>query len=59
MYKNYIARGILIGGSMGALAVIFKLMDVPMFIGIGMGMIAGCLAGVTRLIINRLRNKQD
>lgn len=57
MDTNFIVRGILIGGSFGALAVSFGIIQTSMFVGIGVGIIAGFLAGLTRVIINHLRKK--
>lgn len=58
MDTSFITRGILIGGSLGALAVSFQMIEMSMFMGIGAGIVAGFLAGLTRTIINHLRNKK-
>lgn len=52
---NYIVRGILIGGSLGVFAALFGLTD-NMPRALGMGMIAGALAGYT---IQRRRNRNN
>lgn len=57
MDSNFLVRGILIGGSMGALAVSFGIVETSMFVGIGAGIIAGAFAGVTRMIIDYLRSR--
>lgn len=43
---NYLVRGILIGGSIGAFAALFGLVD-NMARAVGLGMFAGFLAGLT------------
>ena len=58
MDTNFIVRGILIGGSFGALAVSFQLIETSMFMGIGAGIVAGFLAGLTRTFINHFRNRK-
>lgn len=52
MGSNSITRGILIGGSLGALATAAGITATPYFISIGFGMIAGALAGFTRTFLN-------
>ncbi len=46
MEKNYVVRGIMIGGSVGVLASLAGL-GVDMMHGAALGMIAGFLAGLT------------
>ncbi len=48
---NYIARGILIGGSLGVFAALFGLFDIGR--GAALGMVAGFFAGWT---LERKRN---
>jgi len=49
--KNYLVRGIVIGGSLGVLAGVFGLVDMAR--GAALGMVAGFFAGLT------LARKQD
>ncbi len=51
MQKNYLVRGIVIGGSLGVLAGVFGLVDMAR--GAALGMVAGFFAGLT------LARKQD
>lgn len=46
MGSNRISRGILIGGALGAFSAIFGISG-SMFVGVGVGMIAGFFAGLT------------
>ena len=46
---NYLARGIILGGSLGAIAGLFQM---DMGRAVGLGLLAGCLAGVTMKNIN-------
>lgn len=50
-----ITRGILIGGALGAFSHIFGVTE-NMFMAVGIGAIAGFLAGLTRALLER-RNK--
>jgi hypothetical protein len=52
---DYIVRGIIAGGSVGALGALLGFSR-SLFFGIGLGMIAGCLAGLT-LARRRLKKK--
>jgi hypothetical protein len=51
-----IARGILIGGALGAFSVVFGYMD-NMFMAVGMGAGVGFLAGLTRALLDKRRGK--
>ena len=51
MGANSITRGILIGGSFGAMAVAFGLVEHGYFMATGFGAIMGFLAGVTHVLI--------
>lgn len=51
-----IVRGILIGGALGAFAAIFGYSD-SMFFAIGIGAMAGFLAGLTRVAFDNKRKK--
>jgi len=48
--ERYIVRGILIGGAIGLMASWF---GYPGLFALGLGMIAGFLAGVTRYILEK------
>jgi hypothetical protein len=52
-----LARGILIGGAVGALYVVFGYGS-NMFLAVGAGALAGFLAGLTRAILDK-RRKDD
>jgi mannitol-specific phosphotransferase system IIBC component len=52
-----LTRGILIGGSLGAFSVIFGYNE-SMFLSIGVGMIAGALAGITMAYIDKRKKKK-
>lgn len=52
---DYIARGILIGGSIGVFAGLLGLVQ-SLFWGCGLGMIAGFLAGLT--VASRRKNNK-
>lgn len=52
--QDAIVRGILIGGSLGVAGTWFMDMD-PMR-AVGLGLIAGFLAGLTRYLLRRKRN---
>lgn len=56
MGSNRITRGILIGGALGAFSAIFGI-SANMFIGVGVGMIAGFLAGLTLMYRDNRRKK--
>jgi ABC-type uncharacterized transport system permease subunit len=51
-----IARGILIGGAVGAFSVILGLSE-SLFISTGVGMVMGALAGLTRDKLDRRSKK--
>ena len=51
-----IVRGILIGGAIGALSVIFGLTE-NMFVSIGLGAIAGFFAGLTHAALDKKRKQ--
>ncbi|MDL2316000.1 hypothetical protein LJC59_02845 [Desulfovibrio sp. OttesenSCG-928-A18] len=51
-----ITRGILIGGALGALSVVFGYSE-SMFIAIGLGAVAGFLAGATHALLDKKRKK--
>ena len=51
-----IVRGILIGGAIGALSTIFGLTE-NMFVSIGLGAIAGFLAGLTHAALDKKRKQ--
>ncbi len=55
MGASRVARGILIGGSLGALGVVFGFVDSGMFMAVGFGMAAGCLAGLTMMWLEKRR----
>lgn len=52
-----IVRGILIGGALGAFAAIFGYTD-SMFYAVGIGAIAGFLAGLTRAAFDGKKDKK-
>jgi ABC-type uncharacterized transport system permease subunit len=52
-----LSRGILIGGAVGALYVVFGYGS-NMFIAVGVGALAGFLAGLTRALLDK-RRKDD
>ena len=54
MGASRITRGILIGGSLGAFSALMGVSE-SMFMAVGVGMIAGLLAGLT---MQRLDNKR-
>ena len=54
MGAGRVARGILVGGSLGAFSNILGISE-NMFIDVGVGMIAGCLAGQTMMWLEKLR----
>ncbi len=54
MGAGRVARGILVGGSLGAFSAIFGISE-NMFIAVGVGMIAGCLAGLTMMWLEKRR----
>ncbi len=54
MGATRITRGILIGGSLGAFSALMGVSD-SMFMAVGVGMIAGLLAGLT---MQKLDNKR-
>ena len=54
MGASRVARGILVGGSLGAFGAIFGFSE-NMFMAIGFGMIAGCLAGLTLTWLEKRR----
>ncbi len=56
MGAGRIARGILIGGSLGAFAAIFGISE-NMFMAVGFGMAAGCLAGLTMMWLDKKKKK--
>lgn len=58
MGSSFITRGILIGGSLGALATAFGIISTPYFASIGFGMIGGLFAGITRVLLNSRRKKK-
>ena len=49
-----IARGILIGGALGAFSHIFGFTE-NMFMAVGIGAVAGFLAGLTRFFVDNKR----
>ena len=49
-----VTRGILIGGALGAFSHIFGVTE-NLFMAVGIGAIAGCLAGLTRALVDRKR----
>jgi ABC-type uncharacterized transport system permease subunit len=51
-----IVRGILIGGAIGAFSTIFGLTG-NMFVSVGLGAIAGCLAGITHAVLDKKRKQ--
>ena len=54
---GFISRGILIGGSLGALSVIMGF-TTNYFFSIGYGMLAGFFAGLTRFLLKKRREKR-
>lgn len=54
--ERYIVRGILIGGAIGLMASWF---GYPAMFALGLGMIAGFLAGITRYMIEKRRAERD
>ena len=54
--ERFIVRGILIGGAIGLMASWF---GYPAMFSLGLGMIAGFLAGVTRYCMERRRAERD
>lgn len=52
--QDAIVRGILIGGSLGIVGTWF--MDMDPIRAVGLGLIAGFLAGITRYLARRKRN---
>ena len=54
MGAGRVARGILVGGSLGAFSAIFGISE-NMFFAVGVGMIAGCLAGLTMMWLEKRR----
>ncbi|MDR2075931.1 MAG: hypothetical protein LBP61_03215 [Desulfovibrio sp.] len=51
-----VARGILIGGAVGAFSVIFGFTE-SLFASVGVGMLMGVLAGLTRSRLDRRSRK--
>lgn len=51
-----IVRGILIGGSLGAFSALFGYSE-SMFMAVGIGAIAGLLAGLTHALLDKRRKK--
>ena len=49
-----VTRGILIGGALGAFSHIFGISE-NLFMAVGIGAIAGCLAGLTRAFVEKRR----
>lgn len=49
-----VTRGILIGGALGAFSHIFGVTE-NLFMAVGIGAIAGCLAGLTRALVDKKR----
>lgn len=49
-----VTRGILIGGALGAFSHIFGITE-NLFMAVGIGAIAGCLAGLTRALVDKKR----
>ena len=54
--ERYIVRGILIGGAIGLMASWF---GYPALFAMGLGMVGGFLAGVTRYVLERRRAERD
>ena len=54
MGAGRVARGILVGGSLGVFAAIFGISD-NMFMAVGFGMMAGGLAGLTMTWLEKRR----
>lgn len=58
MVADRISRGILLGGSFGALSAIFGFSE-SMFMSIGVGMFAGLLAGLTLAHLDKKRAQKN
>ena len=59
MGANAITRGILIGGSLGAIATALGVIEHGYFISVGFGAIMGFLAGATHIIFARKRKNRE
>jgi len=51
-----IVRGILIGGAVGAFSAILGLTE-NMFVAVGLGAVAGSLAGITHAVLDKKRKQ--
>lgn len=51
-----IVRGILLGGSLGALCALAEIAP-SMLIAVGVGAVAGFLAGLTRVLVDRRKGR--
>ncbi len=56
MGMERMTRGILIGGALGAFSVVFGISN-SMFFAVGVGMVAGFLAGLTHAYLDKQRKK--